>query len=213
MDVLSFTVAAFTALFAIVNPMGAIPLLVTLTDGYSEHEKKRVITKAVFTGLLVLIIFALFGNYIFAFFGITISAFRIAGGMLLISVGFSMMRGQPPRTKSTPEEREEASDREDIGVVPLGVPMLAGPGSITTVMIFVSKSENVSQTGSVLFVVLATMLITYALFIYGDKIFNRIGRVGSRAFSRIMGLIITAIAVEFVIEGIHAVLVEWGVLL
>jgi len=212
-DVLSFTVAAFTALFAIVNPMGAIPLLVTLTDGYSEHEKKRVITKAVFTGLLVLIIFALFGNYIFAFFGITISAFRIAGGMLLISVGFSMMRGQPPRTKSTPEEREEASDREDIGVVPLGVPMLAGPGSITTVMIFVSKSENVSQTGSVLFVVLATMLITYALFIYGDKIFNRIGRVGSRAFSRIMGLIITAIAVEFVIEGIHAVLVEWGVLL
>ena len=213
MDILSFTVAAFTALFAIVNPLGAIPLLVTLTDGYTRKEKAHVITQAVFTGLIVLLVFALLGNYIFAFFGITISAFRIAGGMLLTTVGFSMMRGQPPRTKSTPEEREEAADRDDIGIVPLGIPMLAGPGSITTVMIFVSKSENISQVGAVLFSILATMLIAYFLFIYGDRIFERIGRVGSRAFSRIMGLIITAIAVEFIIEGIHEVLVEWGALL
>jgi len=213
MDLLSFTAAVFTALFAIVNPLGAIPLLVTLTDGYDRKEKARVITRAVLTGFTVLIVFALFGNYIFAFFGITISAFRIAGGMLLTTVGFSMMRGQPPRTKSTPEEREEAADREDIGIVPLGIPMLAGPGSITTVMIFVSKSEGIPQVGAVLFSILATMLIAYFLFIYGDRIFGKIGRVGSRAFSRIMGLIITAIAVEFIIEGIHEVLVEWGVLL
>jgi multiple antibiotic resistance protein len=210
-DLLYFTAAVFAALFAIVNPMGAIPLLVGLTEGYTAEEKKRVVTKSVFTGFFVLMVFALLGNYIFAFFGITIPAFRIAGGLLMTTVGFSMMRGQPPRTKSTPEEREEAVDRDDIGVVPLGVPMLAGPGSITTVMIFVSKSENVSQIGSVLFVILAIMLITYFLFIYGDRIFDRIGRVGSRAFSRIMGLIITAIAVEFILEGIHDVLIIWGI--
>ncbi len=211
MDLLYFTAAAFAALFAIVNPLGAIPLLVSLTEGYSSVEKKHVVLKSVLTGFFVLITFALLGNYIFAFFGITIPSFRIAGGLLMTSVGFSMMRGQPPRTKSTPEEREEAADREDIGVVPLGVPMLAGPGSITTVMIFVSKSENVSQVASVLFVILATMLITYVLFLYGNRIFDRIGRVGTRAFSRIMGLIITAIAVEFIIEGIHDVLLAWGV--
>ena len=213
MDLLYFAVAAFAALFAIVNPMGAIPLLVGLTEGYSRKEKKKVIIKAVFTAFLVLLTFALFGNYIFMFFGITIPSFRIAGGLLMTTVGFSMMRGQPPRTKSTPEEREEASERDEMGVVPLGVPMLAGPGSITTVMIFVSKSEGISQIGVVLLVILATMVITYFLFIYGNRIFDAIGRVGSRAFSRIMGLIITAIAVEFIIEGIHDVLIGWGIAL
>ncbi len=212
MDLFSFAVAVFTALFAIVNPLGAIPLLVSLTEGYESTEKRRVVTKAVISAMTTLLIFAVFGNYIFAFFGITIPAFRIAGGLLLTSVGFSMMRGQPPRTKSTPEEREEAIDREDIGVVPLGIPMLAGPGSITTVMIYVSKSESISEIGIVLLSIIAVMSIAYVLFIYGDRIFSRIGRVGSRAFSRIMGLIITAIAVEFVIEGIQAVLVQWGVL-
>jgi len=123
-----------------------------------------------------------------------------------------MMRGQPPRTKSTPEEREEASEREDVGIVPMGVPMLAGPGSITTVMIFVSKSENGAQISAVLFSILATMLFAYVMFIYGDKIFQRIGRVGARAFSRVMGLILTAIAVQFIVEGIHAILIEWGAL-
>ena len=212
MDLFSFAIAVFTALFAIVPPLGAIPLLVSLTEGYESSEKRRVVTKAVISGMTTLLVFAVFGNYIFAFFGITIPAFRIAGGLLLTSVGFSMMRGQPPRTKSTPEEREEAIDREDIGVVPLGIPMLAGPGSITTVMIYVSKSESISEIGIVLLSIIVIMSIAYVLFIYGDRIFSRIGRVGSRAFSRIMGLIITAIAVEFVIEGIQAVLVQWGVL-
>ena len=212
MDTLSFAITAFAAIFSIVNPLGAIPLLVTLTEGYSKEEKMHVITKAIVSAFLILIVFALFGNFIFAFFGITISSFRIAGGMLLISVGFSMMRGQPPRTKSTPEEREEASEREDVGIVPMGVPMLAGPGSITTVMIFVSKSENGAQISAVLFSILATMLFAYVMFIYGDKIFQRIGRVGARAFSRVMGLILTAIAVQFIVEGIHAILIEWGAL-
>jgi multiple antibiotic resistance protein len=211
-DPLSFAITAFAAIFSIVNPLGAIPLLVTLTEGYSEEERMNVITKAIVSAFLVLVIFALFGNLIFAFFGITISSFRIAGGMLLISVGFSMMRGQPPRTKSTPEERMEASEREDVGVVPMGVPMLAGPGSITTVMIFISKSENGIEAGMVLFSILATLLLAYVMFIYGDRIFQKIGRVGARAFSRIMGLILTAIAVEFIIDGIQGVLIQWGVL-
>ncbi len=212
MDVLSFAITAFAAIFSIVNPLGAVPLLVTLTEGYTKEERMHVITKAVFSAFIVLLVFALFGNFIFAFFGITIASFRIAGGMLLISVGFSMMRGQPPRTKSTPEERQEASEREDVGIVPMGVPMLAGPGSITTVMILISKAESPLHVSSVLFAILITLLLAYVIFIYGDKIFQRLGRVGARAFSRIMGLILTAIAVEFIIEGIHGVLIQWGVL-
>ena len=212
MDTISFAITAFAAIFSIVNPLGAVPLLVTLTEGYSKEERMNVITKAIFSAFLVLVVFALFGNLIFAFFGITISSFRIAGGLLLISVGFSMMRGQPPRTKSTAEERMEASEREEVGIVPMGVPMLAGPGSITTVMILISKAESPLYASSVLFAILITLLLAYVIFIYGDKIFQRLGRVGARAFSRIMGLILTAIAVEFIIEGIHGVLIQWGVL-
>ena len=212
MDIVSFSVAAFTAIFSIVNPLGAIPLLVTITEGYTEEERMHVITKAVFSAFLVLVVFALFGNLIFAFFGITVSSFRIAGGILLMSVGFSMTRGQPPRTKSTPEEREEAAEKEEVGIVPMGVPMLAGPGSISTVMIFISKSEGPLYVSAVLFSILLTLTIAFVMFIYAEKIFRRIGRVGARAFSRIMGLILMAIAVEFIIEGIHSVLLEWGAL-
>ncbi len=213
MDTLSFLVTAMAAIFSIVNPIGAIPLFVTITEGYSKSERLNVVTKAIFSAFIILVTFAIFGNFIFAFFGITIYSFRIAGGLLLITVGFSMMRGQPPRTKSTPEERLEAAEREEVGIVPMGIPMLAGPGSITTVMILISKSENGIQAGAVLFSILFTLIIAYALFIYGDRIFERVGKVGARAFSRIMGLILTAIAVQFIIEGIRSILVEWGVLI
>lgn len=212
MDIFYFTIAAFAAIFSIVNPLGAVPILVSLTEGYTPAEKKGVVMKAVLSAFSVLLTFALFGNYIFAFFGITIPSFRIAGGLLLISVGFSMMRGQPPRTKSTPEEREEAAEREEVGIVPLGVPMLAGPGSITTVMIVISDSQGALSITAVIASIAVTLLIAYILFIYGDRIFERIGRVGSRAFSRIMGLIITSIAVQFIIEGIKAILIQWGAL-
>ncbi len=212
MNIFYFTVAAFAAIFSIVNPLGAVPILVSLTEGYSPAEKKGVIIKAVLSAFSVLLTFALFGNYIFAFFGITIPSFRIAGGLLLISVGFSMMRGQPPRTKSTPEERAEAAEREEVGIVPLGVPMLAGPGSITTVMIVISDSQGALGITAVVASIAVTLLIAYILFLYGNRIFERIGRVGSRAFSRIMGLIITSIAVQFIIEGIKTILIQWGLL-
>lgn len=211
MDTLAFAVTAFTMIFSIINPLGAIPLLVTITEGYSREERKMVIIKAVLTAAAILIIFTLFGNLFFLFFGITINSFRIAGGILLFTVGFSMMRGQVSRTKNTPEEREEAAEREEVGVIPLGIPMLAGPGSITTVMILVSN-RGIGETSVVILSVLITLAIAYVLFLYGDRIFQKLGRAGTRAFSRIMGLILAAIAVQFIIEGIHGVLLQWGVM-
>jgi len=210
---LAFAGTAIAAIFSIVNPIGAIPLLLTITEGYTRKERMNVITKAIITAALILVTFTLFGNIIFAFFGITISSFRIAGGFLLLTVGFSMMRGQPPRTKSTPEERQEAAEREEVGIVPMGIPMLAGPGSITTVMILVSSTGSPGETAIVILSILITLAITYILFIYSDRIFHRVGRVGARAFSRVMGLLLTAIAVQFIIVGIRGVLIEWGVLI
>jgi len=199
------------AIFAIVNPVGNISFFVTLTQGYTPKERNAVIRKTTLVAGGILAIFALIGNQIFHFFSITIPAFRIAGGMLLLTIAFSMLQGSHPKSKVTDRDKEEALQREAIGIVPLGIPMFAGPGSITTVMIYISDATTGTVTNwtiifAVFFGILVTMIISYILLYYGEALFNRIGRMGALAFSRIMGLILAAMAVQFVIEGVKGIL-------
>ncbi|MDD5779096.1 MAG: NAAT family transporter [Candidatus Thermoplasmatota archaeon] len=204
-----YLLAAFAALFAIVNPVGNISIFTTLTQGFSRQEKRHVASKAVVTSALALILFGLIGRYVFMLFSITIPAFRIAGGLLLFRVAFSMLYGTTPGTKTTRAEEKESLEKEMVGVIPLGIPMLAGPGAISTVMLYISRGD--ATEGAVVFgSVLVIMLITYLLFLNADVIFSRLGRVGSMAVSRIMGLILATVAVQFLINGIHDVALEWA---
>ncbi|MEW5936736.1 MAG: NAAT family transporter [Candidatus Thermoplasmatota archaeon] len=202
----SFAIAVFVAVFAIVNPVGNMTVFVALTQGFSHRERLLVIRKTVLSALLVLLIFALVGNYIFFVFGITLPAFRIAGGILLFSIAFSMMKGEKSRTKISPEDQEEALAREALGIVPLGVPLFAGPGAITTVMIYMGAAAHptfdILKVIVVIVAILLTMALSYPILFYGERIFERIGRMGAFAFSRIMGLILAAIATQFVIDGV-----------
>ena len=200
-----FAIEAFVAIFAIVNPIGNIPFFVTLTQGYSPKEKKDVIVKIMVVAIAVLVIFGLIGNYIFMLFGITIPAFGIAGGILLLSIAFSMLHGQKPRTKLTQQDREEALAREAVGIVPLGIPMFAGPGAITTIMIYMSRQTGVFDMFAVFASIFATMAVSFILLTYSDRIFSRMGRMGALAISRIMGLILAAIAIQFIIDGVLGV--------
>ena len=200
-----FAIEAFVAIFAIVNPIGNIPFFVTLTQGYNPKEKKDVIVKIVVVAIAVLVIFGLIGNYIFMLFGITIPAFGIAGGILLLSIAFSMLHGQKPRTKLTQQDREEALAREAVGIVPLGIPMFAGPGAITTIMIYMSRQTGVFDMFAVFASIFATMAVSFILLTYSDRIFSRMGRMGALAISRIMGLILAAIAIQFIIDGVIGV--------
>ena len=195
------------AIFAIVNPVGNISFFVTLTQGYTPKERNAVIRKTTLVAGGILAIFALIGNQIFRFFSITIPAFRIAGGMLLLTIAFSMLQGSHPKSKVTDRDKEEALQREAIGIVPLGIPMFAGPGSITTVMIYITDATEAEVTNwTIIFAVflgiLITMIISYVLLYYGEVLFEKMGRMGTLAFSRIMGLILAAMAVQFMIEGI-----------
>lgn len=208
MDIASI-LSIFVGILAIVNPFGNISFFSSLTQGFSVEEKKRVISKAVVSATITLIVFGLLGSYIFRLFSITIPAFRIAGGLLLFRVAFSMLYGSTPGTKATPEEKKESLEREMIGVIPMAIPMLAGPGAISTVMLYVSQGD-VIELLIVIASVFATMGITYALLRNSDKIFNRIGRVGSLAISRIMGLILAAVAVQFLVNGIHDIVFAWA---
>ena len=208
-----FAITVFAAIFAIVNPIGNIPVFVAITQDYTLEQKHRVIRKVCIVAASVLLAFGIFGNYIFAIYGITIPAFKIAGGLLLFSIAFNMTRGQVGRTKMTGEEHEEALEKEEVGVVPLGIPLFAGPGAITTVMIYISfattSGDELFDLSSIFLSIVFTILASYILLRYAEPIFSRMGKSGAGAFTRIMGLLLAAIAIEFIITGTFSAIDSW----
>ena len=208
-----FAITVFAAIFAIVNPIGNIPVFVAITQDYTPEQKRRVIRKVCIVAASVLLAFGIFGNYIFAIYGITIPAFKIAGGLLLFSIAFNMTRGQVGRTKMTGEEHEEALEKEEVGVVPLGIPLFAGPGAITTVMIYISfattSGDELFDLSSIFLSIVFTILASYILLRYAEPIFSRMGKSGAGAFTRIMGLLLAAIAIEFIITGTFSAIDSW----
>ncbi len=199
----AFGATAMASIFAIVDPLGVIPFFSVLTEDMTFAQKRDVISKSCLVATTTLGIFAVFGQFIFDAFGFSIPAFEIAGGVLLFGVAFEMMNGERPRTKMTESERTETLEREDVGVIPLGIPLLAGPGAITTVMIYMTHPVNDPMDKMFIFAgILVAVMTTFFLMHYADRIFKRIGRTGTKALGRIMGLLLAAIAVQFIINGI-----------
>ncbi len=206
---IDFALSVFAAIFAIVNPVGNLTFFVALTEGYTEELKRKVINKVILVASVTLLIFALAGNYIFMIFHTSIPAFRIAGGVLLFSIAFVMVWGGRPGTKLTEKDRSEALEKEVVGAVPLGIPMFAGPGAITTVMVYMADASSpgldLVKIGIILLAIMATMAASYVLLVHSGVIARRMGRIGAVAFSRIMGLILAAIAVQIIVIGIFGV--------
>lgn len=199
----AFGATAMASIFAIVDPLGVIPFFSVLTEDMTPAEKRDVISKSCLVATATLGIFAVFGQFIFDAFGFTVPAFEIAGGILLFGVAFEMMHGERPRTKMTESERTETLEREDVGVIPLGIPLLAGPGAITTVMIYMT--HPVADPADKMFIfagILVAVMTTFFLMHYADRIFKRIGRTGTKVLGRIMGLLLAAIAIQFIINGV-----------
>jgi multiple antibiotic resistance protein len=205
MSLLIFFVTVTVALFSILNPLGAVPTLVSLTQNFSISEKNGVIRKSVLVASGMIIGFMLVGVYIFEVLGIDISDFKIAGGILLFKVAFDMLQGKMSSTKMTEAEREETQEREAIGIVPIGTPLLAGPGTITTAIIyFNSLSTSVPEKGIVFVSIVIVMILTFYILRFSTRIFDKLGKTGLLIVSRIMGLLLAAIAVSFIISGILA---------
>ena len=199
----AFGATAMASIFAIVDPIGVVPFFSVLTEDMTFAQKREVISKSCLVATTTLGVFAVFGQWIFEAFGFSKPAFEIAGGILLFGVAFEMMNGERPRTKMTESERTETLEREDVGVIPLGIPLLAGPGAITTVMIYMTHPVADPMDKMFIFAgILAAVLTTFFLMHYADRVFKRIGRTGTKAIGRIMGLLLAAIAIQFVINGI-----------
>ncbi|HOV37178.1 MAG TPA: MarC family protein [Spirochaetales bacterium] len=197
--------ALFITFFLVVDPLGILPLYLSLTAGYSKSQKKRVIYRALLTAGTVFLIFILFGRSILHFLGIQTGSFFIAGGILLFFVSMDMLFAAPKRTKTSEQEK----DSEDISIFPLGIPILAGPGTITTILLYVSKeSATIYTRASIGIVLLLILLLAGILLGISNYLVKIISHTGLSVIERIMGLILSGLSVQFVFDG----LVKLGIL-
>jgi multiple antibiotic resistance protein len=206
MSSLAIYAAVIVGVFAIVDPIGTLPFYVALTEGFDDADRSIIIRRAVFVLGGILAAFALAGRFVFAAFGVTLAAFEIAGGILLFVVALEMIRGEVTRTRLTPEDREEAiARRDELSVVPLGIPLLAGPGAISEVMIYEGNAGSNPIASVPTFVaILVTTVATFLILTFGSRILRSMGRVGIMAMTRVLGLILAAVGVQFVLFGVAA---------
>jgi multiple antibiotic resistance protein len=196
-----FALVSFGSLFSIVDPFAVVPAFLALTAREPELERSRIATRAVLTTFAILSTFALAGAYVFSFFGITIPAFRIAGGVLLFGVALEMVKAQKSSTRSTQDELDE--EHGDIGMVPLGMPLLSGPGSIAAVMVLAARAHSFGERLTLHAVILLIALVCLVVLRSAGLVARALGQTGLNVLSRLMGLLLAAVAVQFVLDGIH----------
>ena len=201
-SLLQFCFVALTSVFFLVDPIAAIPTFLAMTGASDRPDRRRMAKRAAWTCLIVLTSFASAGKLIFRVFGITLPAFKIAGGVILLLIGIDMLQARRSPTKETPRETQEGSEKEDVGIIPLGVPMLAGPGAISTVMVLMSGVPTWWYIIPVFLAVAVTSLLSYWVLAGADGVRRYLGETGIRILTRMMGLILTAIAVQFVLNGL-----------
>lgn len=194
-------VKIFVAVLVIVNPIGAIPFYISLTTNMAPAERRRIPNTTSLSIAVVLIVSAILGEALLRFFGISIDSFRVGGGILLMLMAVSMMQARQSRSRQTPEEAIEAEEKDSVAVVPLAIPLLAGPGAISTVIIYASQSNH-----PVHYLLLMTSGILVAAAVWAalksaERVARLLGRTGINIAMRLMGILLAAIAIEFIASG------------
>jgi multiple antibiotic resistance protein len=196
-----FSLLALSSIFFLVDPFAALPTFLAVTAGVDAPRRRKMAWKASVTALVVLSAFAVAGQYIFKMFGITLPAFEIAGGVILLLIGLDMLEAKRSPTQESREEAAEAALKEDAGIVPLGIPMLAGPGAITSVMVLVGQAQTRWQMVAILVSIFITAAICYLVLGNSDRVARALGETGVRILVRIMGLLLVALAVQYFVNG------------
>jgi len=192
----------FTSVLFIVDPFAVIPSFLAMTERDSPEMRRVLARRGAWTCAITLTLFALGGSLIFKLFGITIGAFKIAGGVLIGLNALDMVQARRSSQRETPAEKAEGTAKEDIGILPLGVPMLAGPGAISTVMVLALGSKSWVTTAALYVSIALTALISFLTLSAASMIERRLGQTGMRILTRLMGLVLCAIAVQFIIDGL-----------
>jgi multiple antibiotic resistance protein len=191
----------FISLFAIIDPVGIIPLIIAFTSGMSDQKRERVGRIASVTMFGILLASLLLGEAILSFFGISIHSFRTAGGILLLLMAINMLVGHKP--PPTPDDNSDTDSTQSIAIVPLSTPLLAGPGAISAVIVDAHKADSAGHYGMMALVLVALGLTVWLTFLAAPWVSQRLGKIGSTIVTRLMGLLLAAIAVEFIAGGLR----------
>jgi len=192
----------FTSILFIVDPFAVIPTFLAMTERDAPAQRRVLARRGAWTCAITLIAFTLGGSLIFKIFGITIGAFKIAGGVLIGLNALDMVQARRSQQRETAVEKAEGIQKEDIGIMPLGLPMLAGPGAISTVMVLALGAKSVAAMAAVYISIVLTALITFLVLSAASMVERRLGQTGMRILTRLMGLVLCAIAAQFIIDGI-----------
>jgi multiple antibiotic resistance protein len=198
-----FSVLALSSIFFLVDPFAAIPSFLAITESADSPRRKRMARKGALTCFIVLICFAVGGQLIFRLFGITLPAFEIAGGVILLLIGLDMLQAKRSATQEASGDTEEGATKEDAGIVPLGIPMLAGPGAISTVMVLVGQVPSLWhwEMGAILGSITLTSLVSYWVLAGAGRVRRVMGETGIRVLVRVMGLLLVALAMQYFVNG------------
>ncbi|MEZ0323199.1 MAG: MarC family protein [Hydrogenothermaceae bacterium] len=202
-NVFYFVAKYSISIFAILNPFGALPVLISLISDYSKVDRIYVVKKSSIYAGLILIFFVIFGNILFEIFGISLGAFQIAGGIILAFVAINMIFGQPYKERASTEEISHLNQKENIAIVPLAIPLLSGPGAISTVITIASTERNILYH---IFLILSIIIACFGVYLIlraAEDIDRFLGKIGINVLSRLMGIILMALAVQFIIKGLH----------
>ncbi len=202
--ILQFGLLSFISLFTMIDPIGALPVYVSMTSKLSHKESRRVALRATLTAWVILMLFTLTGRFVFDFFGISVNSLRVVGGIIFFIMGYEMLEARLSRTQS---DKESVSDYiEDIAITPLGIPLIAGPGAITTAIVLMNETTGILEKQIALMLAITLVLALAFLFLIGARqVMHALGHSGNKILLRLMGLIVMAIAVEFFFNGLRPI--------
>ncbi|MBU3967456.1 MAG: MarC family protein [Euryarchaeota archaeon] len=202
---IAFLIYAFTSLFAIVNPVSGVMVFISMTTTMSKEDKIYTARRSVLIAGVIAIVFSILGELILIIFNITADSLRVAGGVLLFLVAIDMLFARTSRESITNEELKDAKIRENISVFPIAMPLLTGPGAITTIIVLIRTGQEIGSKLMVIVAIVITFLLTYFIFRYADSFNKVVGVTGMLVTTRIMGLFLAAIAVDFISTGIKGI--------
>ncbi len=201
-ELLTFAVTSFATVFSIVDPFAAAPVFIAITPNDTNEARRRMARVASIVCCAVLLIFAFSGNRVFAFFGITTPAFRAAGGVLLLVLALDMMRAKSGPVAQSPEEQKEGMEKPDVAITPLAIPLLAGPGAISTVSLLGSHARDGFQLAAVSAAILLTSFLSWLILANSIRLVRLMGQIGVSIVTRIMGLLLAGIGAQFILSGV-----------
>ncbi|TXK73878.1 MarC family protein [Mesonia sp. HuA40] len=206
-DLLGFGLLAFTSFFTLINPIGTMPVFMSMTSELDAEHRNKTARKATIAAFFTIVAFAFSGQLLFQFFGISVNSFRLVGGVIFFLMGMDMLQARLASVK-VKTKLEKKSYVEDISITPLAIPMISGPGSITNAIIMMEDAKTIQSKIALIGAIFLVLLLTYLILLSSSKILKILGNTGKNVLMRLMGLIVMVIAVEFFFSGLKPILID-----